>query len=513
VGLSILAVVLAISIPVAFAVHLARLQSLQEETIRDGAVAMDILRRAEETRLQLLQLRAKLIRFSANPTSPEAIATMRELDIGSSQLQMVGYVKNDRLICSSLGSYGEGIPVGPVSYRGTGNADMRVGVELPFAPGKKYLLVTTMEGFTAVVHPDLVFDIASETSKSMMGLFGFSSGKAILQRGRFNPDWRRQLGSRYSLDLFDGNLLVSLRRSKSGDFVAYSTSPASEVDAHFRRFALILVPPGVLVGLLLTLAMALFARRQQSLPAVIKAALRNREFYLLYQPIVDLQSGEWCGAEALLRWRRKDGQFIGPDLFIPAAENSGLITQLTEYVIEMAFHDFKEVLNGRPDFHLGINFATADLESPTIVSRLRDLVTANGLHPSSIVVEITERGIVCTPKGRETIQSIRGLGMTVAIDDFGTGYSSLSYLNSLEVDYLKIDKSFVDTIGTHAATKRVIYHIISMARHLNIQMIAEGVETEEQAQFLKDHGVQQAQGWLYAKALPISDILAKTGSR
>lgn len=307
----------------------------------------------------------------------------------------------------------------------------------------------------------------------------------------------------------DQGYLVAIIKSQRYQLGAIATLPMSYVTQHTWMIAKSLLPMGVLGGQLLAAAVVYLAKVQKELKSLLKLALKRKEFHLVYQPVVELSTGKWVGAEALIRWRRPNGETVRPDLFIPAAEESGLIKQITLHVISLFAQDAKNIFVQYPHFHIGINLSAADLETPEIVTTLKALKSTTNAGNNNIMVEVTERGFLKAEAAQKCIEAIRSHGIEVAIDDFGTGYSSLSYLEKLELDYLKIDKSFVDTVGGNAATSQVVHHIIEMAKSLNLQMIAEGVETELQAEYLRNKGVQFAQGWLFAKPMSFDEMVAK----
>ena len=175
-------------------------------------------------------------------------------------------------------------------------------------------------------------------------------------------------------------------------------------------------------------------------------------------------------------------------------------------MLERLCADTGDFLRAHPDFHVGINVAPADFHSDGFVARLQDLLVQMDARPGNLMLEVTERGLLDPLVARQTTGALRRDGFAVAIDDFGTGYSSLSYLESLELDYLKIDRSFIEAIGTGAPTSQVVGHIIGMAKDLGLRMIAEGVESQAQASYLRKQGVQYAQGWLFGRPMPFAEL-------
>ena len=232
----------------------------------------------------------------------------------------------------------------------------------------------------------------------------------------------------------------------------------------------------MLISLLAALFVLRILRRIQSPRNRLLDAINNREFEVYYQPIVALCSGKIVGAEALTRWPQPDGSSLSPDSFVPLAEQTGLISRLTHLVIEKVFEDMGNWLHLHADQHISVNLAPADLTSGKLPPLLSQLLNKWQVRPEQIALELTERGFADPKISAPAIAAFRRSGHAIYIDDFGTGYSSLSYLQDLDVDTLKIDKSFVDALEY----KNVTPHIIEMAKSLKLAMVAEGVETAGQ---------------------------------
>ncbi|MBU2097268.1 MAG: EAL domain-containing protein, partial [Gammaproteobacteria bacterium] len=283
--------------------------------------------------------------------------------------------------------------------------------------------------------------------------------------------------------------------------------PIHYLNSAIYEFILLLLPIALVAGTGLSASLIYLARQQSSLATQIRLGLKRDEFFLTYQPVVDISNGRWLGAEALLRWKRRDGEIVMPDAFIPIAEQSGLISQLTMRVINLVETDMSALLTAEPDFFVTINLSARDLQSERTLDLLMNLKRNSGAKSGQLVVEITERMLVDPEQAARSIQTIRSRGIHVAIDDFGTGYCSLSYLETMSFDALKIDRLFVEAIDKQAATSPVVLHIIEMANTLGLKIVAEGVETREQADYLREHGVHFAQGWLYSKPLLAEQLI------
>jgi diguanylate cyclase (GGDEF)-like protein/PAS domain S-box-containing protein len=249
------------------------------------------------------------------------------------------------------------------------------------------------------------------------------------------------------------------------------------------------------------------------LEASLGRAIGKREMMLGYQPKVDLRTGRMVGAEALVRWNHPERGLMGPESFIPLAEETGLIVPLGEWVIGEACGALRALQAlGVEDFGISVNLSLRQLRQRQFTDRLADSLERHGVAPSCLELEVTESLLMDRPdEAREVLARLKALGVRLSIDDFGTGYSSLSQLQAFPVDHIKIDRSFLgDALDDgHAVITRAI---IALGHSLKLKVIAEGVETAEQLAFLRDHGCDQMQGFYFSPALSeqgLQDMLSR----
>lgn len=241
----------------------------------------------------------------------------------------------------------------------------------------------------------------------------------------------------------------------------------------------------------------------------LRLALEQDQFTLVYQPQVDLATGKICGAEALLRWKHPEKGFVSPADFIPVAEETGQIVAIGEWVLRTACWRFASwQKQGMPVFPVAVNLSIRQLRQPNLAEVIESILKENGLEPECLELEITE-GIMMgdTKVAMDFLMRMRKLGVQMSIDDFGTGFSSLSYLKNMPVHKLKIDQSFVRDIETDESDAAIVRSIISLGHRLDMGVIAEGVETLEQLDFLRIRGCDEIQGYFYSRPLVADDFI------
>ena len=245
-------------------------------------------------------------------------------------------------------------------------------------------------------------------------------------------------------------------------------------------------------------------RARAQLGVELRRALERDEYTLAYQPKIDLATGRTIGAEALLRWHHPERGTVAPVEFIPVLEESGLIVPVGEWVLERACRDLKAwQAEGRRVMPVAVNLSARQFRQQDLEARIRSIVDAAGIDPSLIELEITESQLMHDPEhASRVLRALGKAGLRVAIDDFGTGYSSLAYLTRFPLASLKIDRSFVSHALTDTADATIVRSIVDMAHTLGFTVVAEGVETSPQADFLRKLGCEQAQGFLFARPMP-----------
>jgi len=311
-------------------------------------------------------------------------------------------------------------------------------------------------------------------------------------------------------DFRAGDILYSTRCSLRYDTcitTSLSVAEALKTDSMEYRGSILL---GGVFGGWLGLFLSLAYRRSRDMERQLRRAIKRDNLRVVYQPIVTLPSRRLVGAEALVRWTDEEGAAIGPDVFVKLAEAHGFVGEITKLVVRHALREFGETLRSHGDFRLSINVAAADLADPAFQPMLERSLARAKVAPRSVAIEITETGTAQQQMVKDAIHDLRRRDHWVEIDDFGTGYSSLSYLHELAVDAIKIDRSFTGAIGTEAVTVSILPQILAMAETLNLEVIVEGVETEEQAAYFSTNNLSiQGQGWLFGRPVPAKDFLRK----
>ena len=252
------------------------------------------------------------------------------------------------------------------------------------------------------------------------------------------------------------------------------------------------------------------AMRAVELETALRRAEQRRELVLHYQPKLCLRSGQLCGAEALLRWRRDDGSLTPPGEFIPLAERTGLIVSLGAWAIDEACRQLRAWQDaGMPELELAVNVSARQFQDPGLEAAITGALERHAIDPGRLALELTESMLMDDPESAvQRLRRLKALGVKLALDDFGTGYSSLAYLRQFPIDCLKIDRSFVNGMVQDPGAATIAMSIIALAHRMQLTVVAEGVETEAQLELLRRHGCDQVQGYLVSPAVPPAEFAA-----
>lgn len=293
-------------------------------------------------------------------------------------------------------------------------------------------------------------------------------------------------------------------RSERYGPVATLTMPRRGTIASYEDLRRIGIVVSGLFALTILLGAIFIPWRQRHSPvAEIEAALIADEFIPYYQPIIDIKTGKLLGAEVLVRWRKPDGSIVAPGVFIPLVESTGLILDLTRSLMRQVRQEIGGILGARPGMYITFNIAPRHFIDSMVLNDVGAIFEGSSISLSQIVLEITERfEIENLTATRRVIAALQGLGCRVALDDVGTGHNGLSYILKLGVDIIKIDRLFVEALKTEVQAQAIVETLVTLARNLRMQIVAEGVERTDQVEYLREHGITAAQGYLFAPPLP-----------
>jgi len=250
------------------------------------------------------------------------------------------------------------------------------------------------------------------------------------------------------------------------------------------------------------------SHHRMQLRHALHRAIEADEFELHYQPMVDLRTGGIVGAEALIRWSHPDFGMLRPDIFIPLAEQSGIIIAMGEWVLYEAFRQLSRWHEaGHADLTMSVNVSAVQIRTPGFPEMLRRAIAAANVAPAMVEIEITEGVLLeSSAEARKCLEAVRAEGVSIAIDDFGAGHASFQYLRDFPIGKLKIDQMFVRQLALNSSDAVIVQAIATLARSLALDLVAEGIETVEQRDFVREHGCRVGQGYLFSVPLEAEDF-------
>ncbi|WP_244813740.1 EAL domain-containing protein [Caballeronia sp. Lep1P3] len=513
-ALLVAAVTMAALAPAVAGLIYAARSERQARVERLNALADAALVRAEDLTRRLSVALGDIGKVSDAPCSAPYLRALRRIALAHGPARDAGaYDRDGRWQCSSLlGAVSAGAPEGLTlpapDWRSRDGVSAWYG--LARLPGGGRSLVMGRDGFYVAADPSLYVDGIDTARAQVTGLAVINTEARRIIAGTDAADPAAMLAVYRAPPAALDCASVAVRRSASMPLAVVVSVPRETWRQRVRTLPWGWLLAGVAMGLLCAGWAGYFIVRRLSPRGQLSDAVRRHQFIVAYQPIVDLATRRCVGAEALVRWKHHD-RIVRPDHFIPLAEHRGLIQAITDQVLDTVLLELGDFLKRYAEYYVSVNLSAPDLTTQRFLDVLVPALAREGVRPQQIRIEATERGFLDAQAAKEVISAFRRAGHAVYLDDFGTGYSSLSHLQNFRVDGLKIDKSFVDTVGQDAASSSVASHIIDMAATLGVQVIAEGIEREEQAAYLQARGAQSGQGWLFSPPLTAAEFIRYAG--
>jgi len=489
-----------------FSYRQSRLGAIEsmEETTAAWADAISRIMSGARSKLSLLD------QTTGGEVSPETAALLRRLVLDSTLYREAWLVKDGRIVCTDFGIVEDSLPLDEKLRRLSSPGDVKLlpradqggktdAIVLNFNPGKNY--------FWALSIPlQSVGELMRYGDrKNNHAIFFLEPDGNVLDNSlnAWNVTRPPSKPPASGLSETDGELIFA-RRVPGYDYSVVAILPKPVLWALWGRKLPIYSGLAILLALCFLLVARMATAQTLSLEAELREAARLKQIVAHYQPILNLQTGHCVGMEVLMRWKHPVRGLIPPLAFIPEAERTGLITQLTECMMVRALDELAPVFAAYPHLHAAINIPVQTLINPSFPAHVDRLIKGRYSY-KNISFELTESTSL-TDAALVQLRVMKELGIRLAVDDFGTGYSNLRYLSLFPFDFLKVDKAFVDGISTEGRSSGLVDQIVSIGRACGMEMIAEGIEKTTQADYLRAIGVEYGQGYLFAAPMMIGDL-------
>lgn len=425
------------------------------------------------------------------PCTPEIQAELGRLAIGIEHIRVINIFRQNLLYCSS---YDGADPVREFISAGDSQT-LLLATDDYISPGEPVMILRRNYG-----HRSITASVATQWTADALRL----------------PGIRRALSLRTgSTVLTRDNHLMKAPRVEDTHAVHSGLYPFSVEYPGIRSIPLALylhegalsLLLSALLGTTMATALWLVIFRRRTLYEELHRAVRKGEIVPWYQPIVDASTGRMAGVEVLARWKKPDGTVLSPAIFIAEAENSDLIVTLTRHLMECAARELPPLLSDQPQWHIGFNVTHTHILETGFITECQTFMSAFPPDSISLTIELTERErFDSSEEMRNRLKRLNTAKVTIALDDFGTGYANMEYLSEIPMDVIKIDRVFVSRIGQGYMAEQLLLSLFEMARALNMEIVAEGVETEAQANWLKERGVSWQQGYFYSPPVPLNKL-------
>ncbi|MDQ0323495.1 sensor c-di-GMP phosphodiesterase-like protein [Pararhizobium capsulatum DSM 1112] len=438
---------------------------------------------------------------------PSDLRHLQKIAFNARYIKDVARVVDNKLACSSLLGVVSPPFARPPPDMVTPDGD-ELWVNTPLVLTNKPALIVKVRNANVVIPPSAFLDLIQQPFRYSVAIVNTAKGRVMLSRGERLVDDSVLIAHKDVSADTDADL-IRVACSKNHSACAVAALDRGEAIAPHSVFIIGFGALGFLLGGFLSVIGYLLRRRPKPMNARLRHALQSNQLTMVFQPIVDLHTGRMISAEALIRWTDREGRTIPPDVFVSAAEKNGTAGEITAYVLRYVSRIAGPLLRDNPELVITVNIVAADLSDPKFYEILEQIFVASGIARHQIGLELTERSVAEQDVAIAAIARLRALGHPIYLDDFGTGYSSLAQLHDLNLDVIKLDRAFTNSVGTGSVSVSIVPQVLEMATALGLRVVVEGIETDTQySYFASAPNHCYGQGWFISKPLSYDALVA-----